>query len=1107
MFAELAARSNFSLLDGASHPQELVARAAVLGYAGIGICDRNSLAGVVRAHIAAKENGLRYVVGARMVLDDDTEYFVWPTNRTNYGQLTRLLSLGRMDSPKGMCRIRHADLLAHAEGWVMAAMPPRLPDRTFADRLHADATLLRERLALPLFCMAPALLDGADQARLDTLCHIGRSAGVALLATTDPRYHARERRRLADVLTAIRLRTRVDAIGHAAEPNGERCLKSPDDMAHLFTACPAALENTLHVLDACAGFSLDQLRHEYPEEILEPGRTPQETLADRARQAATERWPDGVPADISRRIDHELTLIDQLGYAPYFLTVHEIVRFARRQGILCQGRGSAANSTICYVLGITAVDPSKHDLLFERFVSTSRNEPPDIDVDFEHERREEVIQHVYDRYGRDRAAIVGTVIRYRGRSAIREVGKALGLTEDITTRLAKAGWGLGGERSFQDLAEKEGFDPADHRLSLALELAAEIQDFPRHLATHVGGFVISRGPLTDMAVIGNAAMAGRTVLEWDKDDIDALKLLKVDILALGMLSCLRRGFDLLRRHHRTDLTLADVPRDCPQTYAMLRRADSLGVFQVESRAQMAMLPRLRPERFYDLVVQVAIIRPGPIQGDMVHPYLRRRWGLEQAIYPKPAPEHGDPDELKNVLGRTLGVPLFQEQAMRVAIVAAGFTPSEADELRRAMATFKFTQGVGVYRERLIGGMVRRGYDPELAERVFKQIEGFGSYGFPESHAASFAHLAYVSSWMKCHHPAVFAAALLNSQPMGFYAPAQIVRDAAEHGVAIRPLDINASDWDCTLEPSRHSADGHALRLGLRMTAGLSETDGRRIVQARKAGNGSPYDSVEEVARRTGAGRKALEALAAADAFASLRLNRRKALWDAKAIQSEELPLLRLANSADDSPLFREAPAPLPQETDGQSVVQDYASTGLTLREHPLALLRVQLRHEGYDDTRRLQTISPGRTIRLPGIVLMRQRPGTAKGIVFVTLEDEFGIANLIVYPDVIARDRRALVGARLMVAEGRVERETKQAEVPITHVICRRLFDRSDLLARLNIPDAADLAARVMHDAPRDIGLNDDWSEAMLGRADEVRRPDPGMRSWQITLPASRDFR
>ena len=600
------------------------------------------------------------------------------------------------------------------------------------------------------------------------------------------------------------------------------------------------------------------------------------------------------------------------------------------------------------MLGITAVDPSKHDLLFERFVSASRNEPPDIDVDFEHERREEVIQHIYDRYGRNRAAIVGTVIRYRGRSAVREVGKALGFSEDVTGKLSKASWGPGRDEGLQELAAAEGLDLSDRRLALTLDLATEIQDFPRHLATHVGGFVMSRGPLTEMAVIGNAAMEGRTVLEWDKDDVDALKLLKVDILALGMLSCLRRGFDLLRLHRHKDLDLAGVPRDCEETYAMLRKADSLGVFQVESRAQMAMLPKLRPSVFYDLVVQVAIIRPGPIQGDMVQPYLRRRWGLEKPVYPRPSAEHGPPDELEKVLGRTLGVPLFQEQAMRVAIVAAGFTPNKADELRRAMATFKMTQGVGVYRERLVGGMVRRGYDPELAERVFKQIEGFGSYGFPESHAASFAHLAYASSWLKRHHPAVFAAALLNSQPMGFYAPAQIVGDAVKHDVVVRPLDINASDWDSTLEPDMRSADEHALRLGLRMAAGLPEEDGRKIVKIRRAGNGSPYGSVEEVARRTGIGKKAMEALAEADAFASLGTDRRTAIWEAKAVERDIPPLLRLAESSlGEPPLIREAAAQLPGEAKGQAVVLDYTATGLSLREHPIALLRPKCPSENF----------------------------------------------------------------------------------------------------------------------------------------------------------------
>ena len=1088
-FAELGARSNFSLLDGASHPQELVATAATLGHAGIAICDLNSLAGVVRAHVAAKQSKLRFVVGTRLVLEDDAGYLVWPTNRQNYGRLTRLLSLGRMRSPKGQCQITRAEMLAHAGGWVMAAIAPALPDARFAERLGNDAAALRDTLALPLLCTAPMLCDGADRHRLDLLADMAFGAGVGLLATTDPRYHRSYRRRLADVLTAIRLHSTVDDIGFAAEPNGERCLKAPDEMARLFADYPDAITNTIRVLDACAGFSLDELHHEYPDEILQPGCTPLQTLTARVHEAADERWPEGVPSDIQNRIAHELQLIEQLAYAPYFLTVHEVVRFARQQGILCQGRGSAANSTVCYVLGITAIDPSKHDLLFERFVSASRNEPPDIDVDFEHERREEVIQHIYERYGRDRAAIVGTVIAYRGRSAIREVGKALGLSEDVTGRLAKASWGAGRERSLDEIAAAEDLDLSDRRLGLALELATEIQGFPRHLATHVGGFVMSRGPLTEMAVLGNAAMAGRTVMEWDKDDVDALKLLKVDVLALGMLSCLRRGFDMLRKHHQLDIDLAGLPRDCEDTYAMLRRADSLGVFQVESRAQMAMLPRMKPDKFYDLVVQVAIVRPGPIQGDMVHPYLRRRCGLEKPEYPQPSPEHGDPDELEKVLGRTLGVPLFQEQAMRIAMVAAKFTPGEADDLRRAMATFKYTEGVGIYRERLVGGMVRRGYKPELAERVFKQIEGFGSYGFPESHAASFAHLAYASAWLKCHYPTVFAAALLNSQPMGFYAPAQIVGDARKHGVLVRPLDINASDWDCTLEPEPRSAGEQALRLGLRLTAGLSEEDGQQIVKTRRSGNGSPYGSVEEVARRSGIGRRSIEALAAADAFVSLGASRRNALWDAKAIERDVPPLLRLAAGTvglGEPSLIREPAAALPEEKDGQSVLMDYTATGLTLRQHPLALLRPLLTAQGYHDTRRLSTARPGSSIRLPGLVLMRQRPGTAKGIVFVTIEDEFGVGNLVVFVDVGERDRAALIGSRLLVAEGKIERKTEHAEVPVIHLICRKLINRGDLLSGLSQANA-----------------EPEWA----GRTNQMGWPDLSSTSPTARLPASRDFR
>jgi error-prone DNA polymerase len=1090
-FAELGARSNFSFLDGASHPAELAETAKTLGLAGLGLCDTNSLAGVVRGHVAAREAGLPFVVGCRLLLRDGSEWLAWPGDRAAYGRLTTLLSRGRMAAPKGACHLARDELFAAATGWALAVVPPAEPDAAFAAGLRADAAALQGRLALPLLLAASCPQQGDDQRRLDLLAALGQP----LLATGDVRYHHPARRRLADVLSAIRLRTTVDALGHAAEPNAERCLKAPAAMARLFARHPEALANTLRVLDAVRGFSLDQLRYEYPEEMLEPGRSAQQTLEARVAQAVRARWPHGVGADIQRRLGHELRLIGELGYAPYFLTVHEIIRFAESRGILCQGRGSAANSTVCYVLGITAVDPSKHDLLFERFISASRGEPPDIDIDFEHERREEVIQHLYERYGRERAAICATVIRYRPRSAIREVGKAMGLSEDITARLAKASWGPGRALSLADLATEQGLDTSDPRLAMTLELVGEVLDFPRHTATHVGGFVITRGPLVELAVVANAAMADRTVLEWDKDDIDALGVLKVDVLGLGMLSCLRRGFDLLRRHGGPELALATLPRDCAATYAMLRRADSVGVFQVESRAQMNMLPRLKPREFYDLVVQVAIVRPGPIQGDMVHPYLRRRQGLEKAEFPAPHPDHGAPNELAQVLDKTLGVPLFQEQAMRLAMVAAGFSADEADRLRKAMATFKTAGSVTRYRDKLVSGMVRRGYAPEFAERVFRQIEGFGSYGFPESHAASFAQLAYASAWVKCHHPAVFACALLNSQPMGFYAPAQILRDAREHGVIVHPLDVNASDWDCTLEGPPGAL---ALRLGLRLVSGLAEAEAQAVVAARGARNGAPFSGVEELAWRAELGQRALEALAAANAFTSTGETRRIAAWQARGAARDlrELPLFGPALGAaaamrDDAPLLAEPAAALPPETAGEQVVADYIATGLTLGRHPLALLRPRLTALRCADTRQLGTRRSGSWLRLGGLVLMRQRPGSAKGIVFLTMEDEYGTANLVVYPDVSARDRAALLGGRLLLAEGRVEREAQQAEVPIIHLIVRRLVDCSGLL---------EVLARGEEDAA--------WAERGLGHADEVRRPiAEARRPAGAGMPASRDFR
>jgi error-prone DNA polymerase len=1085
-YAELQALSNFSFLEGASHADELVLTARALGLAALAITDRNSVAGLVRAHVAAKAQGLRVLPAARLDLEDGTSFLCYPTDRAAWGRLCRLISLGRQRAPKGECRIGRADLLAHAEGQVLVALPPESDPGTFNERLRADAASLAGRTTLPLHLGASVRYRGNDQRRLDDLSALAAACGTPLVALGDVRFHAPARRPLADVLSAIRLRCTVDALGHAAEANAERHLKAPEEVARLFRRHPEAVARTLDIVRACS-FSFDELRYEYPEEIAEPGQTPQQTLIARTWEGAAERWPGGVPTEVRARIEHELALIERLDYAPYFLTVHEIVGFAREREILCQGRGSAANSAVCYALGITAVDPARHDLLFERFVSAARNEPPDIDVDFEHERREEVIQWIYARYGRERAALAATVIHWRHRMAIREVGRAMGLSEDVTARIAKEAWGPGREGTPADHVEALGLDRTDDRLMTTLALAEELVGFPRHLSQHVGGFVITRGPLVELCPVANAAMADRTTIEWDKDDIDALGILKVDVLALGMLTCIRKAFDLIAAHHGRRYTLATVPPEDQSVYAMLSRADSLGVFQVESRAQMAMLPRLKPATFYDLVIEVAIVRPGPIQGDMVHPYLRRRNGEEAVTFPSP--------ELEAVLGRTLGVPLFQEQAMKIAIVAAGFTPDEADRLRRAMATFRNVGTIHTFRDKLIEGMAARGYDRDFAERCFKQIEGFGTYGFPESHAASFALLVYVSAWIKCHYPTVFAAALLNSQPMGFYAPAQIVRDARNHGVVVRPPDVNASLWDCTLEPCAESAGGVALRLGLREVSGLKEAEAQALVAARAAGNARPFDSVEELARRTRLDRAPIERLAAADGFASLGLSRREALWQARAI-APPTPLLAGA----EGDLFAEPAPRLPAMTLGEQVVADYATVALSLKAHPLALLRPELTALRCADTRALLAARPGSRVRLAGLVLVRQRPGSAKGVVFVTLEDEHGHANLVVMPDVLRRDRAAILGARLMVVEGVIERQDYGA-APIIHIRARRIENRTTLLATLH-----------------ETGDDETTWDGAMARADEVRRPahnDPRVTPPKRPrlgpapgrfLPGSRDF-
>jgi len=1068
---ELAAVSNFSFLEGASHPRELVEQAKALGHAAIGIADRNSFAGLVRGMVAAEQAGIRFVPGVRIGLTDGQDYLAWPTDRAAYGRLSHFLSVARMQAEKGQCDATREGLIAAAEGLVVAICPPEEIDAAFADRVRRDAAALRPRLALPLFVAAQHRFRGDDRKRLDRLAALG----APLLAAGGVRFHAPERRRLADVLTAIRLGTTVDALGFAAAPNAEAHLKPEAEMRRLFAGHEDAVDATSRVLVACR-FSLRELAYEYPDEILDPGLTPQETLEKRVREAVAERWEQGAPARVAAQIAHELRLIAELSYAPYFLTVHEIVRFARSQGILCQGRGSAANSAVCYVLGITSVAPDKHDLLFERFISAARDEPPDIDVDFEHERREEVIQHIYQRYGRERAAIAATVIRYRDRSAIREIGKAMGLSEDVTGRLAKSVWGAGAA-SIAEIAADQGLNPeGDPRLAMACELTEELLDFPRHLATHVGGFVITRGRLTELAIVTKAAMIDRHTIEWDKDDIEALRILKVDVLGLGMLSCIRRCFDLIARHGGPRLTLAAVPQDDRATYAMLRRADSLGVFQVESRAQMNMLPRLRPSTFHDLVIEVAIVRPGPIQGDMVHPYLRRKNGEEPVTYPSEA--------LEKVLGKTLGVPLFQEQAMQIAIVGAGFTPTRADELRRAMATFRHVGTIWQFQQEFIEGMARNGYDRDFAERCFRQIEGFGTYGFPESHAAAFAQLVYVSAWLKCHHPAAFACALLNSQPMGFYAPAQIVRDAREHGVEVRPVDVLASDWDCTLEDV-------ALRLGMRLVNGLARAAADRIVSTR------PATSLPDLIRAAALDRGAVEHLAEADAFRGLGLDRRAALWEAAAVEAPA-PHPADRRSAGTPSLIQpdllEPAARLPTVTAGEATVLDYTATGLSLRRHPLALLRPRLAAEKLADTRRLNAARRGAWLRLPGLVLVRQRPGSAKGVVFFTVEDEWGVANLVLYPDLARQFRAAVVGARLVVAEGRVERV--EAAVPIIHLIVRKLIDRSELLA--------DLAA--LDDTQGRADAHDPWTRS-LARADEVRRPDlRGDPEPRVKLPASRDF-
>ncbi|MDO6416468.1 error-prone DNA polymerase [Sphingomonas sp. BIUV-7] len=1202
-FVELVSASHFSFLHGASPGGDLVGTALDLGYPGLGLADRNTVAGVVRAWKAlkdarddAKKAGLslqpfRLATGARLVFADGTPDIVaYPEHRRGWGRLTRLLSTGNLRSDKGDCLLTIEDLLAYSEGLLLIVLPessrregegvarkvptilpedndsrgdaetrreaeerdeacfvrsapPRLrvnpnsvsrfhesddetPSNVIpfplrqetgpASRKALSRTLKTLRAACPgrVWLALPATGSGTDTRRRARLLGIARAAQVPPLATTDALYATRENRPLQDILTCIRLGTTITEAGRRLEANAERHLKSAADMADLYRDCPQAIDQTTRLLDR-VGFDLGDLKYEYPHEPVPEGWEPQKWLQHLVVAAARRHWPQGVPIGVLRMLADEFRLIRKMGYAYYFLTVHDIVRFAREQDppILCQGRGSAANSMVCFLLDVTSVDPAKHQLLFSRFMSPDRNEPPDIDVDFEHERREEVMQYIYRRYGRERAGIVATVIHYRSRSAVREVGKALGLTDDVTSRLVSTVWGSYSTKMEDSRFHETGFDldnPEIARLNHFVGLLLDAP-FPRHLSQHVGGYVLSQGRLDEIVPVHHAAMADRTFIEWDKDDIDALKLMKVDILALGMLTCIRKAFDLIRDHDGTDYDLKSVPEDQSDVYDMLCKGDSIGIFQVESRAQMNMLPRLRPRELYDLVVQVAIVRPGPIQGNMVHPYLRRRQGLERVDFPSPAPPHPR-DELRSLLGKTLGVPLFQEQAMKLAIVAAEFSPSEANQLRRAMATFRNVGTMPLFEEKMVGGMTRRGYSEEFARRCFGQIQGFGSYGFPESHAQSFAILVYASAFLKRRHPAAFCAALLNSQPMGFYAPAQIVRDAREHDVEVRPIDVTASGWDNRLEVG---PNGPAVRLGFRQIEGFKEAWGKAIEASlilpiadgegdhAKHGGGEtstaryfpstafggppPHarhgEELERLARLVPP--RALRLLADADAFRALDLGRRDALWEVRRTPQDALPLFAAADARE---LAAEADAALPAMPLSEEVAADYQMTRMSLKAHPMSFLRALFRGEGILSAAELSALPDGRPARMAGVVLVRQRPGEGKAI-FVTLEDETGVTNVLLWAADFEKYRAAVMASRLMEVRGIVQK----SEEGVVHLMTVQVVDRTAELSRLS----AD------HQTRQPLSRADEFAHPQHPRTKGPRGGHP--RDVRV-LPPSRDF-
>jgi len=1022
-YTELQVTTNFSFLRGASHPEELVEQALAYGYTKIAITDRNTLAGIVRAHTAAKGKDFKIIPACRLDLLDGPSLLAFPTNIDAYGRLSALLSTGNLRAEKGECNLYKSDVYQYAEGIIFIALPPAALNKNFSFDATFEPQLkeYRDILGNRLYLAASRSYHGDDTKKLYRISQLAEKLDVPMVATNDVHYHEPGRRQLQDVLTCVREKCNIYTAGFRLHQNAERFLKPIDEMQRLFRQYPDAIKRTQEIAEACQ-FSLNELKYVYPEEIISEGRTPQEELEFLSWQGAKDRYGEQIPEKVIKSINHELAFIEEKNYASYFLTVYDIVRFAKRQEILCQGRGSAANSTVCFCLGITSVDPTKFELLFERFISSARNEPPDIDVDFEHERREEVIQYIYNKYGRNRAAIVATVTQQHQKGAIRDVGKAMGLSVDTVNRLSAAIWEFTDEWFEENRLLEQGLNPNDPHLRKVLELTAQMIGFPRQLGQHTGGFVITQGKLSDLCPILNARMENRTNIEWNKDDIDALGFLKVDVLALGMLTCIRKAFDLAKQHYDMHLTLANIPPDDAEVYKMISRADTIGVFQIESRAQQTMLPRLKPDCFYDLVIEVAIVRPGPIQGDMVHPYLRRRNGEEHPEYPS--------QELENILKRTLGVPLFQEQAMQIAIVGAGFSPDEADELRRSMATFKAKGVVSKFEKKLIEGMIANNYTEEFAKRVFKQLEGFGSYGFPESHAVSFALLVYVSSWIKCHYPDVFAAALLNSMPMGFYQPAQIVIDAQKHGVEVRPVDINYSQWDNIFEAK--AGKYYALRLGFRQIKGMREED----IAVLLAGRQKAYASIVAL-RNAGVPEAALERLADADAFRSLGLDRRQALWEVSALNDRPIALFE----GQPSPGIPETQISLPLMTTAEHVVQDYASTALSLKAHPVSFVREKLRLLKVTSATSLASLKDGDQVKVAGLVLVRQRPGTAGGVCFITIEDETGFSNLVVFQNLFDKYRKEILGAKLLMAEGKLQREGD-----VIHVIVKRCFNLSSLL-------------------------------------------------------------